>query len=502
MLVTSIKTKDHHAANQQINSANVQADAIELRIDYSNSFNLNKISLLLKQSKLPIIFTLRKKSQGGFYQYGEDQRLTKILALCQLNPDYIDPEHDIQTGFLKDVKSAYPDIKLICSYHNFNETPTNLESILQSMENPFFYAYKIATLANKTSDSLRMLNFVKKFHKKYILTGICMGEYGICTRILSPIIGNAMNYTSLDEAQATAPGQLTANELMKLYHYQKLNSESKIYALLGDPINLSAGHILHNEAIEYLNQNAIYIKLRTTTDDLPKTIEQCHNLPFFGFSITMPLKEAIFPLLDEIQAISQPIKAINSVTVHNNKYTGFNTDGIGAIQTLNKRINIAKQKIIVLGSGGAARAIIYEALQNKAEVIILNRTLTKAMKLADEFGCKAYDLNNLTSLKKLNYVAIINTIPNNAYSEEHTKKLLNSNHFLPNAFAMDIVYQPMDTLFLQAAQKAHCTCIYGYEIYISQALIQIKKWFNPNENQINEIKNRMKEYFLERCQYK
>lgn len=495
MLITVIQVTDYPSAKKQISLSYPHADGVELRLDYLQPFDVNTVAQLRSEFNCPMILTLRKKSQGGFYEQSEEQRLQELLSLCELNPDYLDLEYDVPKSFLADIKLRHPSIKLICSYHNFNETPEDLNGIFESLQHPYFYGYKMATQANNTLDALRMLELVNSL-KGYFFTGLCMGEYGQCTRILSPILGNAMNYASLDDHHSTAPGQLTLQELLTIYHYRKLNSATKIYALLGDPVHLSVGHLLHNQAMEFLNENAVYLKLRVSQNELPQLITHCRNLAFSGFSLTMPLKEAIVPLLDEIETYSEPINAINSIVNEAKKSIGFNTDGIGALQALAEKIDIAKQKIVILGAGGAARAIAYEALQQRAEVFILNRTLNKAQKLAEELGCQSYDLTYLNDLKKIGYRVIINTLPNHVYAERSISELINANRLLANVFAMDIVYQPIRTSFLQIAQQANCVCVFGYEMFIYQALLQVKRWFNPTAKQLGEIKESMTCYFL------
>jgi 3-dehydroquinate dehydratase/shikimate dehydrogenase len=369
-------------------------------------------------------------------------------------------------------------------------------SILQSMQHTCFYAYKLAMKANNTSDALRLMQFVKTKSTQYCLTGIGMGEAGQSTRILSAVIGNAMHYVSLDESQATAPGQLTLNELLTTYSFHRHNRESKIYALLGDPVCLSQGHILHNQNFALTQTNAVYIKLRVTPDELPDLINQCRRLPFSGFSITMPLKETIIPLLDEIDLSSRPIKAINSVVLEQEKLIGFNTDGIGAIQAVTDRVDIAGQTVVILGAGGAARAIAYAALQQKADVIILNRTVTKAEYLAEELGCKSGNLTNLSCLKKA--AVVINTLPSQVFSEPSINNWFQPSIFSSHCIAMDIVYSPIHTPFLQLAKFANCTCIFGYEMFINQAILQIRRWYNPNIQQLYDIKQRMKHFFSQR----
>lgn len=492
MIVTVIQCHDYHIAAQHIRQIHAMTDGIELRMDYANTLNLDAIAALRHEFHIPMIFTLRKQSQGGFYQQDETQREQDILALCEINPDYIDLEYDVSRDFVEGLALRYPHIKLICSYHHFSETPADLMTILHSMQHPCFYAYKLAMKTNNTLDALRLMQFVNTNHTHYRLTGIGMGEAGQSTRILSPVLGNAMHYVSMDESQTTAPGQLTLNELLTTYSFRALNGESKIYALLGDPVSSSAGHILHNQNFVLTQTNAVYIKLRVTPEELPEVMRKCRTLPFTGFSITMPLKETIIPLLDDIEPSSQLIKAINSVVLEQGKWIGFNTDGVGAIQAITDRIDIAGQTVVILGAGGTARAIAYEALQHKANVIILNRTVARAATLAEELGCNSGDL---TGLRRLKYTVVINTLPAHVYAEKSSTDWLQPDAFPSNCIAMDIVYNPIHTPFLNVAKLANCTCILGYEMYINQAIMQVMRWCHPSTQALHDIKQSMQHFF-------
>lgn len=488
MLIAVIPIKDYKLAHQHTLAIQSNAQGIELRLDYLDKLDFKKIDTLRKQITIPVIFTLRKKSQGGLYQQDEEQRLKDILQLCQLNPDFLDLEYDVPNTFLYEIKLQYPNIKLICSYHNFEYTPDSLQTILYSIKNSYSDSYKIATYANKTLDALKMLEFIKIFKNQFSLTGICMGEAGQCTRILGPIVGNAFNYASASQFESTASGQFTIDELLSIYSYDQLTPQSNIYALLGNPIHLSLGHILHNLAMRLLKKNAVYIKLQVSQDELSDVLKKCRQLCFSGFSITMPLKENILPLLDTVETESG---AVNTIALYNNKYMGYNTDGEGVIAVLAEKMDLSKQRIIILGAGGAARAIAYALVRHKAKVIILNRTLDKALQLANELGCEGYDLNQI---KNLTYTFILNTLPDNIYADSNW---LQSSDLLPKTYAMDIVYQPVITGFLRIAKSANCICIPGYEMFIHQALLQIKKWFNVNNAELEKIKSQMYRYFCE-----
>ena len=305
-------------------------------------------------------------------------------------------------------------------------------------------------------------------------------------------MGCLFSYAFWDSSQATASGQLPLQDLTTTYHYRQLNSSTKIYALLGDPVHLSVGHIFHNRAIEIMGKNAVYIKLRVTAAELPAAMVLLRQLPIGGLSITMPLKETVVPLLDELSPDAQAIQAVNTV-VRGQQWIGWNTDGLGAMQALSEQCSLAGQTIIVLGAGGAARAIAYAALARGAKIIILNRSIAKAKILADELGCEAYALEVFPALKE--YTLCINTLPESAFQDPSMQAIWQSNPILPGTVVMDIVYQPLETTFLRAAKAAGCVCIPGFKMYIAQALLQIQHWFQPEAIAMQEIKLLMQNWF-------
>lgn len=459
----------------------IPADGIEFRLDFLAPFDIDFINKLRNQIKLPIIFTLRKPSQGGFCTDEDVERQKKIIQLCELHPDYVDLEYDTPHDFVDDIKRRFPTIKLICSYHNFHSTPHDVDAILQQIYYKNYDFYKIATFATSTSDALRMLIFAKSTPAN--ITGICMGEHGKITRLLSPSVGNTFSYASVTN-NTTAPGQIPLDELLHLYHYPHLNQQTEIFALLGNPVDKSVGHILHNQALRILNKNAIYVKLMVQPHELADILTYCRRLPFKGFSITMPLKELITSWLDENTAA---YPAVNTIAVRDHRLYGFNTDGIGALMALKKHLNLQNKTIVILGAGGASHAIAHAAITAGANIIIFNRTLTKAQTLAADYHGQAYSIDQLDQLNTIDYAAIINTIPQN---------VLNQDHFKPGTIAMDIVYQPIHTPFLKLAKQAGCICIPGYEMYIEQALLQIQHWFAPTNAQRNQIHQMMEMHFL------
>jgi 3-dehydroquinate dehydratase/shikimate dehydrogenase len=469
-------------------------DAIELRLDLWDIIDLTQIRILLKALVIPVIFTVRNKEQGGRYANSEYERLKLIRELASLNPQYFDLEYNVSEDFIHFLSAKYPDIKLIGSYHNFVDTPQNLEQILSRLQNKKFDIFKIATYANSTLDALRMLTFVQIKSSKTNLVGICMGELGMPTRILGKIIGNAITYTVLDDKYKSAPGQITLNTLISRYNYPYLNSNTDIYALLGDPVTHSIGDVFHNYAFRALKKNAVYVKLKIPTYEIEDAFQYFKQLPFKGFSVTMPLKELGYNLVDSIDVDSAKIKAINSIIVKD-KYYGFNTDGKAAIVTLSQISHLKNKKVIILGAGGAAKAIAYQLSKFKVDLIIINRTLQKAEQIVQAFNGKAYDMVDvLQVIKQIPYDIIINTIPELAYVQS---PLFYLNSIESGSLALDINYQVgSETLFIQKAKNCGCNYITGFDVYFYQAVMQLSHWFKIDVDDLKNILTDFNKVFI------
>mgnify|MGYP000031079876 CR=1 FL=1 len=159
---------------------------------------------------------------------------------------------------IKKIPSHIPVEQLILSYHNFENTPHDLEALLQLLKRKGRAKfYKIATFATSTLDALRMLLFVQK-HPEVI--GLCMGPLGSITRILAPIFAVPLAYAPLAPEEKSAPGQLLLSELQEIYHFTKLRKQTPIYGLIGNPISQSPGHLYHNKLFQG-GAKGVYVKM-------------------------------------------------------------------------------------------------------------------------------------------------------------------------------------------------------------------------------------------------
>lgn len=435
MLCVVITGPTFKEAKSQTIKAQAVANLLEFRIDRFRFQDPEQIKNLMNATLLPVIFKLGK---------------TWDPKLIALKPEYIDLDHDA------DIPSK-SHVKMISSFHDIINTPDDLESIYIKMQQKPAHLYKICTMAQSTTDALRMLRLVKKHHN---LIGLCMGEAGQPTRVLGSIFGNPWTYTVLNESGMCAPGQLTAATLL---NYKHLNQQTKIYGLIGDPVDKSPSHITHNEVMRRLGLNAVYVKFMVTPRDLKPFLEMSQELGFQGFSVTMPLKEKILGYAKPCD----PIGAVNTIRFTDGGVDCCNTDGSGALDCL----SVENKKILLLGAGGAARAFAFEAKKRGADLYIANRTKEKAQKLGNGFG--------LDEVDKIHYDILVNATP--------VGMPIPSKYLLPGKVVLDMTIKPKETPLIREAKKKKCMVIYGIQMFINQAAKQFSYWFDVEENEVKAI---------------
>lgn len=475
--VAVICGEDLLSSQQQIRQAASSADAIELRLDYWKTLEIDAISRLRREITLPVIFTLRKHSQGGRCHLPEHERLSLILELGKCQPEYMDLEYDVPPEWLDTFRRQFSQIEIIGSWHNFHETPEDLEGLWRSLRNPQFDILKIATFARNICDTLRLLIFLKSISREHRATLIAMGEDGQISRILAPVAGSCFTYGYAGHDQETAPGQLSLSTLTDIYRLPKLNQDTAIYALIGDPVSQSPGHRVHNGVFELLGKNAVYVKCRVPPEQLNQAMLLFRRLPFLGFSVTIPHKESIVTWVNDLFAEAADLRIVNTIKRENTHYQGFNTDAPGCVSVLEEISSLKKQRCLILGAGGSAKAIAYSLLEKNALVTLCNRTLARALSFTEKFGGKSIDFDALFTSNEFPYDIIINTLPATAFAEQCFGWKI---PLTDNGIAMDIVLKPLETAFIQNAKAAGWRCITGDALFSAQALGQLKIWFNSD----------------------
>ncbi|MBW3596121.1 MAG: type I 3-dehydroquinate dehydratase, partial [Planctomycetes bacterium] len=287
MICVSIGRGRHkHMILEHQNLAEKGAKLVELRMDFIyTDVNLKR---LLDDRPTPVLATCRRERDGGRWVADEEKRLRLLRAAIVAGVEYVDLEEDVAGDVPR-----FGNTKRVVSYHNFRETPENLAEIHERMTKVDPDIIKIAAMAHKPHDCIRMLRLVREKSPSVPTIGICMGEIGIPTRILGAKYGAPFTYATFHHERALAPGQLSFDQMTKIYHYDQINKDTEVYGVIADPIAHSLSPLIHNVAYRDMEVNKIYVPFRIPREDLKLFLEECPDLGVKGLSITIPHKEAV-----------------------------------------------------------------------------------------------------------------------------------------------------------------------------------------------------------------
>lgn len=261
-----------------------------------------------------------------------------------------------------------------------------------------------------------------------------------------------------------------------------IGGATKVVGLIGDPIEHSLSPRMHNAAFRYMNLDYVYVPFRVREKDLKNAVNGALALNLKGFNVTIPHKVSIIKYLNRIDSTARKIGAVNTVIKKDGELFGYNTDGLGALEALRQEgIDLKDRKILIIGAGGASRAISYTLASLCSKLIILNRTGAKAIKLAKEFkniGCRVYgnDLNLKLLKEELSDSDIlINTtsVGMHPYTEESP---VPKEYLHKDLVVFDIVYNPLETLLLKYAKGVGAKTIDGVGMLVNQGAISFKMW--------------------------
>jgi len=254
---------------------------------------------------------------------------------------------------------------------------------------------------------------------------------------------------------------------------------SNTYAVIGDPIDHSLSPNIHNAAFRHLKLDHTYIAYKIPAGELSAGIEALKAIKIAGFNVTIPHKIEMMKFLDEMDTTCKIIGAVNTVLNEDGKLKGYNTDMIGFLDPIKKKnLAIKDSQVLLLGAGGAARAIVTAMVKEKAgKITIVNRTLENANKLA-EFAKKIGGNVDTVSIQEANkliadYKFIINSTSIGMRNEPSP---ISTENISKDSIVYDIVYQPINTDLIKKSKENGATIIYGYEMLLSQAACSFEIW--------------------------
>jgi shikimate dehydrogenase len=264
-----------------------------------------------------------------------------------------------------------------------------------------------------------------------------------------------------------------------------ISGKTIICGVIGDPIEHTMSPIMHNAAFKTLGLDYTYVPFKVKSLELKKAIEGMRGLNIRGLNVTIPHKVAVMQFLDRIDPLAEKIGAVNTIVNDAGILTGYNTDATGFLQTLyDKDIEPREKRVLLLGAGGAARAISCILVEERAQLTILNRKQELswaedlAHRLTHYYGVDVNfgELTHENLQKAINSVDILVNATSVGMNPDHEQTPVPADLLCANLTVFDVVYNPLQTRLLQEAKTAGARTIDGLEMLVWQGAIAFEKW--------------------------
>jgi len=548
-LTVPIAAANLEKASRQVKAALAAgAEMLELRADYLENLSIDLVRRLIFKLKntchpaVPIIATCRDKKQGGELAYPQRLRVDVLAGALKAGADFVDFEYEnfLSTEAQEKIRLALSQSskgRLILSAHNFAAKFADIRKLYRDILSTFPAAIpKLIYTANHINDCFEAFDLLRQTSGERII--FCMGEAGLISRIIAKKLDSFVTFASLAEKSKTAPGQLTIQQLKRLYRYDCIDSDAELFGVIADPVGHSLSPAIHNACFADKGMNKLYLPLlvqggQQEFDRFLDNVLSRRWLNFMGFSVTIPHKENALKYVQAnrgfVEPLAEKIGAVNTLVVarasspwghgQDGRATGderrisaYNTDYAAALDAITSGMGISRAgldglPVAIVGAGGVARAIVAGLSDAGAKIKIYNRTIERAEKLAAEFGCEFAgldDLPNLDAKLLINCTSIGMKRTENRRQETEDRRQKTEDggqkpapsevegtdyetpvpqEYLKNGMVVfDTVYNPAETLLLKQAKKAGAKTIDGLSMFVNQALAQFRLFTGTDAN--------------------
>lgn len=449
------------------------ADAVEVRLDYFRNLKPAGLPKIRDACAGPTIATLRSTSEGGKSQLSADPRMEMLRAIIDAGFHGVDLETTNDTALLRELGERKDRPLIIASAH-FDE-PVSEDLITSTLTQACTLGDvgKVAMPCANAAQAVMLAEVGKKFsalRKKFVVVG--MGEQGKLTRICADRIGSSMIYSCVNGKEA-APGQLDVRT------QKSLSSKALVLGLIGHPVSHSVSREMQEAALKSRKIPGAYLPL----DFPPGTLDRnalvtLKSIGFKGLNVTIPHKKTAFDIADRTDAAASSTGAVNTITFDDDEVVGENTDVFGFSKLVEGKIHITKNtRILVVGAGGASRAVAHVLSRLGARFMIADIESSRARELARTFGGDAVPVGRAMSAPAP-FDLVVNCTPVGMKGAPGNP--VKSNLFKKGSLFVDIIYNPEITQAMRTARKAGARVQGGLEMLVQQGAQSFRLWTGKN----------------------
>jgi 3-dehydroquinate dehydratase / shikimate dehydrogenase len=464
-----VAAADSRSMQKQLVRALRQTRTVELRLDWlANDREITQFMawLAAKCPRAALIATCRRLEAGGRYRGAIAKQLVHLADAIRAGCAWYDLE-------IETVRRCPPelldvllgDARQLTSAHFFRGMPPNLSRVAAELTRYRPDAIKIAARCDSLAESRKLLDFGERRRNTI---AVPMGDVALPARFLALRGKRAFAYAPVENA--TAPGQISLDELKSLYRAGRFDSATRVYGVIGNPVGHSLSPAMQNAGFAARRMNSVYLPFLVL--DLEDFLGSVGPFGIRGFSVTLPHKEKILGRLDGCDPLAARIGAVNTVVVRGGgKLYGYNTDYVGVLRSLGRRMPLPGSRVLIVGAGGAARAVAFALAQAGAAVCVCARRPDRARSLARAVGGEAIPRSRL---RREFFDAIVNATPVGMHPNIGRSPL--EARELNCRLVFDTIYRPRITRLLQLAARRGIETVSGVEMFVAQGTAQWEIW--------------------------
>ncbi|XP_022758114.1 bifunctional 3-dehydroquinate dehydratase/shikimate dehydrogenase, chloroplastic-like [Durio zibethinus] len=464
------------------------ADPVELCIASMACSHISDVDKLIKQRTLPAIVSFRLKSSRTLSNGGCYNTCLKVLKRAlELDVEFVEMDYEVasdanMTEYLYNRSNSRI---IVSSYVNgWKPSTEKLADLIARMQATGADVIKLDICVDYITDLAPVFTILT--HSQVQLIAMAAGSRDLISQLLGPKFGGFLVYGSL--GGKSIPGLPSLLSLRQVYKIEYMNADTKVFGLISNPVAHSKGPILHNPTFRYTGYNGIYVPM--LVDDIKEFFETYTGSDFAGFSVGIPHKEAAVTCCDEVHPLAKSIGAVNTIVRRpmDGKLIGYNTDCEASISAIEDALRgrqvskngvphsaspIAGRTFVLIGAGGAGRALAFGAKLKGARIVIFNRNYKRAKALAKAVSGEALPYEFLEKFCPEKGMILANAsaigMEPNSHQSPVPKEALRAYELV-----FDAVYTPRNTRLLKEAAEVGAIVVSGVEMFARQALGQFR----------------------------